>query len=84
MHDAVGFHPVEELSPCRIMDTLGKFMVLDHIADLKVFIGNQVVRRDERACRFAGKIFTLPLHFQIGFGQALSGFLAVLALLLLA
>src|SRR5947209_19927191 len=81
MHDTVGFHPIEELTPCRIMNALGKLVVLDQIADLKVFVGNQVVRRDERVRRFASEIFTLPLHFQIGFRQTLSGLLAVLAFL---
>src|SRR5579864_7013397 len=64
VHDAVGFHPTEELPPGSIMDTLGKFMVLDQVADLKVFVGNQVVRRDKRVRRLASEIFTLPLHFQ--------------------
>jgi len=35
-------------------------------------------------CRFAGKIFTLPLHFQIPLGQGFPGFLPVATLLLLA
>ena len=35
-------------------------MVLDHVRYLQVFIGNQVVRRDQRVCRLPGKIFTLP------------------------
>ncbi len=48
-----------------IMNTLGEMMVFDHIAYLKLLIGNQIVRGDERACLFAGKVFTLPLHFQI-------------------
>ena len=46
MHHGVGLHPVQELSPCCIVETLGKFVVLDHVVDLKLFIGNQVVRRD--------------------------------------
>ncbi len=82
VHDAIGLHEREELTPCRIMNTLGKFLVLDQVADLKVFVGNQVVRRDERVRRFPGEIFTLPLDFQIGFGQTLSRLLAVLALFL--
>jgi hypothetical protein len=84
VHDAIGFHTAEELSPGGIMDALGKLVVLDQVADLKMFVGNQVVRRDERVRRFACEIFTLPLHFQIGFGQALSGLLAVLALFVFA
>ena len=82
MHDAVGLDPVQKLAPCRIMDALGQFAVLDQVADLQVFVGNQVVRRDERVRRFASEIFTLPLHFQRRFRQSLSGLLAVLALFL--
>ncbi len=84
MHDAIGFHPTEEVTPCRIIDALGKLLVLDQVADLQVFVGNQVVRRDQRVRRFAGEIFTLPLHFQRRFRQALSGLFAILALLVFA
>jgi hypothetical protein len=49
-----------------------------------VFGGKQVVRRDQRVRRLRGEIFTLPLHFQRGFGQALSGPSAVRALFVLA
>src|SRR5260370_8944798 len=79
MHDAIGGKPVQEYPPTSIMDTLGKVPVADHSADVKVLIGNQVVRRDQRVCLFAGKIFALPLHFQISFCQCLAGFFAVLA-----
>src|SRR6266704_499626 len=82
VHDTISFDPSEELAPGRIMDTLGKLMVLDQVADLKEFVGNQVVRRDERVRRFTSEIFTLPLHFQIRFSQALSSFLAILSLFL--
>ena len=62
MHDAVGLHPSEELPPCGIMNALGQFAVLDQVADLKLLVSNQVVRRDQRVRRFASEIFTLPLH----------------------
>ncbi len=84
MHHGIRLHPAEELSPGCIMDTLGKLVVLDHVAYLKVFIGNQVVRRDERVRRFPSEIFTLPMHFQIAFRKGLSSFLAVFAPLVLA
>ncbi len=80
VHHPVGLHPVEELPPGGIVDALGKLVILDQVADLKLFIGNQVVRRDQRVRCLASEIFTLPLHFQIGFAQTLSGLLAVLAL----
>ena len=44
MHDAIGFHPTEELPPGSIMHALGQCAVLDEVADLKVFVGNQIVR----------------------------------------
>ena len=34
-------------------------------------MGNQVVRRDERARRFAGEVFALPLYLQMRFCQLL-------------
>ena len=63
MQERVSVKPLQEDPPTGIMDRFGKFAVADHIADLKVFIGNQVARRDQRVCLFAGKIFALPLHF---------------------
>jgi hypothetical protein len=83
MHGSIGVHPGQELCPPCIMNAFRQVMVTYHVADLQVFIGNQIVRCDKRACRFAGKVFTLPLDFQIPFGEALAGFLAVLAPLLL-
>ena len=47
-------------------------MVLDQVADRQVFIGNQVVRCDQRVCRLASKIFALPLDFEMRFAQGLS------------
>ena len=38
------------------MDALCQVMITNHIADLKVFIGNQVVRRDKRVCLLSGEI----------------------------
>src|SRR5437773_12563820 len=84
MHGSIGVHPPQELSPSGVMNALGQMRVLAHVAYLKGFIGNQIVRGDERACRFPGKVFTLPLDFQIRFSELLSGFLAVAALLLFA
>ncbi len=69
--------PVEEAPPRRIADGLCQRVILNHIGDLKVFKGNQVVRRDQRVCRFAGKIFTLPLHLEIRLAEFLPGFATV-------
>src|SRR5713101_10146755 len=65
MHPAIVGKPVQEYPPASIMNAFCQSAVTDHVADLKVLIGNQVVRRDQRVCLFAGKIFTLPLHFQM-------------------
>src|SRR5215467_1364547 len=54
MDESIGLDPIEELSPRCIMDALGKCVVLDHVAYLQVFIGNQIVRCDKRVCLFAG------------------------------
>lgn len=84
MQNPIVVHPLEENPPSSIMDTLGEMVIANHIANLKVFIGNQVVRRDQRVCLFAGKIFTLPLNLQIALCQGFSSPLAVLAPLMLA
>jgi hypothetical protein len=70
-------HPQQKLSPGRIGDALGEAMIADHVTDLKPFIGQQVVRRDERARLFAGEFFALPLYLQMRTGQVPSGFVIV-------
>ena len=84
MQEGIALDPLEEDAPSCIMDRFGKLAVFDHIADLKVFIGNQVARRDVRVCHLSGKILTLPLNFQMLLGQAFLGFLSVRRLLLFA
>lgn len=83
MYIPVVVQPADECPPSCIMDRFGEFAVTYHIPDLKVFIGNQVARRDVRVCYFASKILTLPLHFQVLLGKSLSGFLAISRFLLL-
>lgn len=80
----IAFDPLEKDSPSCIMDRFGKFAVTDHVSDLKVFIGNQVARRDIRVCRLSGKILTLPLNLQMLRGQSFSGFLPISRFLLFA
>jgi hypothetical protein len=84
MHMAIVLQPANEGSPTCIMDRFSQFAVTYHVSDLKVFIGNQVVRRDVRVCYFTSKILTLPLHFQMLLGQSFAGFLAVRRFLLFA
>jgi hypothetical protein len=73
---------MEEYAPASIVDTLGKMPILDHVADFEVFIGNQIVRCDERVRCFPSEILTLPSDFQIRLSEFLTGFLAIATLLL--
>src|SRR5947207_1625765 len=82
MQQAIVVEPVKEDTPSCIMDRFSEMAISDHIVYLEMLIGNQVVRRDERVCLLTGKIFTLPLHFQIALCQRLPGLLAVFAPLL--
>ena len=65
--------PRQETAPGGITDALCQLPILNQVAYLEVFIGNQIVRCDERVCRLAGKIFTLPVDFQIRLCQLLDG-----------
>src|SRR5512146_607766 len=65
MQECIAIDPLEENPPSCIMDRFGKLAVTDHVSDLKVFVGNQVARRDIHVCRLSGKILTLPLNFQM-------------------
>src|ERR1043166_7311622 len=62
MQSTIVVEPIGECCPSCIVDRFSQFAVADHVPDLKVFKGNQVVRRDIRVCRLPGKIFTLPLN----------------------
>src|SRR5262245_27983298 len=73
--------PREEQAPTSIMNTLGEVVILHHVLDVQVFVGNQVVRRDQRTCLFHGEVFTLPTHFLVASSEALAGFATVLAAL---
>src|SRR5712691_1424805 len=83
MHVPVVVEPPQEPSPRCIADGLRQLVVLDHIADLKVFIGNQIARCDQRVRTLAGEILTLPLDFQVRHGQSLASLFAIGRLLLL-
>ena len=83
MQEPIAGKPLQEDPPSGIMDGFSKLAVTDHVLDLKVFIGNQVARRDERVCLLSGKIFTLPLNFQMLLSQSFSGFLPISRFLLL-
>ena len=82
MHSGIALEPLEEYPPTCIMDRLGQLAVAYHVLDLKVFIGNQVVRRDIRVCHLAGKILTLPLNLQMLLGKCFSGLFPVSRFLL--
>lgn len=72
MHMPIVLQPTNEGSPSCIMDRFSEFAVAYHVPDLKVFIGNQVARRDIRVCYFPSKILTLPLDFQMLLGKSFS------------
>src|SRR5690348_8103471 len=76
VQERIAFDPLEEGPPSCIMDRFGKLAVTNHVPDLKVFIGNQVARRDQRVCLLSGKIFTLPLNLQMLLGQSFLCFLS--------
>ncbi len=78
MQSTIAPNPLEEYPPTCIMDRLSQLAVAYHVLDLKVFIGNQVVRRDVRVCHFAGKIFTLPLNLQMLLGKCFSTYFLML------
>jgi hypothetical protein len=44
MHRSIGFDPGDEFTPTGDVNTLGEMMVFDHVAYLKLLIGNQIVR----------------------------------------
>ena len=44
MEGTIILDPGQERTPSGILDGLGKMMVLDHVAYLKLFVGNQIVR----------------------------------------
>jgi len=84
MQQAIVVEPVKEDTPSGILDRFGQMAISEHMAYLEMLIGNQVVRRDERVCLFAGKIFALPLHFQMLLGKGFPCFLSVGRLLVFA
>src|SRR5579885_435405 len=84
MHLPIIGEPREKAPPGRITDALREVSVSDEVGYLQVFVGNEIARCHERACRFTGKVFTLPTDFQIRLCQCFPGFLPILRLLLLA
>ncbi len=77
MHHSIGGDPLKELPPGRVTDALGKGVIAHHVGNLEVFIGNQVVRRDERVRRFPSEIFTLPLDLEIALCEFLADLFAI-------
>src|SRR5262245_39478621 len=62
--------PDKGARPGGTVQALGQPMVADEVAQLQGFIGHPVARSDERARRFAGKVFAPPLEVQMCTGQA--------------
>ena len=69
-HFSVVVHPGEKAAPSGIVDALGETMVFHHVFHLKLFVGDQVVRPNERTCSLCRKVFTLPTHFQVSSYQS--------------
>ena len=84
MQSPVVSHPLQEHAPSGIRNALSQLAVPDHVTNLEVFIGNHIVRGDERVCLLSGKIFTLPMDLEMRFGDPLTRLFAVLTLLLRA
>ncbi len=84
MHLPIGAHPGEEEPPTGIADALGQMVILDQGGNLEVFVGDQIVRLDQRPRRLDGEVFPLPTDFQIPSGKFLDGFLTILRTLDLA
>ena len=74
---AIVLDPPEKATPRGITDGLGQVVVLDQIGDLEILVGNQVVRRDKRVCRFPSKIFTLPTDLEIRLAEFLPRLCAI-------
>jgi hypothetical protein len=79
LHLPIVLHPGAKAHPEDIRDGFGEPTVLDQDADLQVLQGNQVVRRDERACRFMGTVLALPPERQSSCGPLRGGRLPRLA-----
>src|SRR5260370_11530404 len=84
MQEPIAGKPLQKYSPSGVMNALCQFAVADDIADLKGLIGNQVARRDQRGCMFGGKIFALPLDFQMLLGECFPRLLSIGRFLLFA
>jgi hypothetical protein len=70
-------HPEKEQPPTGITDALCQMVILDEMGNLEVFIGNQIARFDQRTRSLRCKVFTLPLHLEIAFCQALNRLLSI-------
>ena len=76
---SLGFKDVEELTPARVHDGLGKVMVLHHSGDLKVFHRDMVIGLSVLLGDFEMVIVALALDLQMrlgGFAVAITALLA--------
>src|SRR5947207_2887945 len=57
--------PEQKGTPRRVVNALGEMMVLDEVAHLQVFVGDQVVRPNERTGGLRREVFTPPGYLQM-------------------
>lgn len=66
-------HDPQELSPGNIMKALGNITIADHLTDIKVFVGNEIVLQGKLLGHLVVEIQPLPLNFQVGLGYQQPG-----------
>src|SRR5262249_40390334 len=65
LHPPIVLHPAPEPDLARIRDGARQPAVLDQVAYLQTFQGDQVARRDERVRLCAGERLALPLEVHV-------------------
>ena len=76
------FKDVEECAPTGVHDALRHMMVLDHVGDLKVFNGNQLIALGVRFRGLEMVIAALPVDLQVRLRHVLRSLTASMTALL--
>jgi hypothetical protein len=77
-HLAKIFQPHPKLIPRCVVDPFSQTMILHHILDSQVFVGDNIVGCDDAPCKFYCMVFTLPTYLEMAFTQNLSGFSTII------
>jgi hypothetical protein len=72
------------LRPSRILDALGEVVILDHVADLQVFVTDHISGAHKRERRLVMKVLSLAAHPLMRFRQRRHGLAMASAALLTA